>query len=856
MSRLTPRAFQIPKLIASLALVLALAAGVYAQGKQAIVILKPQAATQTAKCDGAADIQYQMLYELRLNNDEQLRLAGNLTPSGPLTSVSRKDYEAAIKTKLRDLVELKWNVDGVLYGVSLTGALPVLPEDMKPQKNNDQPLSSFYSVMLTAEARENKQKRKVSLPLKDVWKIYFVAEGVSPNESLFKHAVEEKSIALWEVYLKKTNSFRAADADTHMREALISCARTDLKSFAEGDYGSLQRAQQRAARAQSVRDDELTRQLLADIRRAQTTVEQAREQVQQLIRASKWDEAINAAAPIKMYLTTWPDLNAIYKEALKRSHDMHLFMGEEALRGKQLESARDNCTIAWQRLSESQPARNCVCLARNELTLRDSMTQRQQKRPKDAKSLLEAQLADRDCNQDQRVVAALRETNCEYAHQLLAESRQLITLSGGATLTTPRRPQTRTPRQGKPRATPKPETTQPVPETIRLKGVTAENKKDFREVHEKLVLANQLCPEEAVAALLAATKRSLAEYCIEQARKALQRGHPGTAYVYLQTAQAYTPENPNLASLLSQARDSLQEGTRVSVGVVLENSGRIQGGDQALNEIAATVQSVVPRSGLAQAVFIEPRQAANALRSIQANRDAGGPAIIFVSDLLGGQIRRTDDPRYVRSSYSFANPRWAEADRVHDAANADYKKCVRQSGEPNCTGLRDRVDSLRRYRDQIQRNITEYYTYRETTIRVEGGLRVAFRVSDNISHSTSAAETFDASVSLQCVQREGVNPGDYSARDTRCDIGSEQAYFSQMVQKLKNDTYAVAIAQLRSLPSNYYVRARSATNRQQGIEDYVRFLFLVEDKTKGDAQEARRILASYDPELTTDGVIR
>jgi len=133
---------------------------------------------------------------------------------------------------------------------------------------------------------------------------------------------------------------------------------------------------------------------------------------------------------------------------------------------------------------------------------------------------------------------------------------------------------------------------------------------------------------------------------------------------------------------------------------------------------------------------------------------------------------------------------------------------------------------------------------------------VAFRVSDNISHSTGAAETFDASVSLQCVQREGVNPGDYSARDTRCDIGSEQAYFSQMVQKIKNDTYAVATAQLRALPANYYVRARSATNRQQGIEDYVRFLFLVEDKTKGDAQDARRILASYDPELTTDGVIR
>src|SRR5690349_12088201 len=195
MTRLTLRACQI---LSIAFLLIFIANKVQAQGKQAIVVLRPPASSSTTKCDGAADIQFQALYDLRLNNSDQLRLAGNLTPNGPSTSVSRKDYEAASKTKLKDLAELKWNTDGVLYGVSLTGALPALPEDMKPQKNNDQPLSSFYSAMLTAEERDNKQKRKVSLPLKDVWKIYFVAEGVSPNESLFKHAVEEKSVALWE----------------------------------------------------------------------------------------------------------------------------------------------------------------------------------------------------------------------------------------------------------------------------------------------------------------------------------------------------------------------------------------------------------------------------------------------------------------------------------------------------------------------------------------------------------------------------------------------------------------------------------------------------------------------------------
>jgi hypothetical protein len=275
-----------------------------------------------------------------------------------------------------------------------------------------------------------------------------------------------------------------------------------------------------------------------------------------------------------------------------------------------------------------------------------------------------------------------------------------------------------------------------------------------------------------------------------------------------------------------------------------------------LNEIASGVESVVTRAGVSRAIVLDRREAANALRSIQASRELTAPTIIFSGDLLGASIRRSDDPRTVRSSYSYSNPRWEEADRVHDAANAEYKRCVRQSGEAACGGFRDRVSSLRSIRDQYQRNITEYYNYRETVIKIEGGLRMSFRATDSISHSTRAAEMLSASVSRQCVQREGVHPKDYSVRDTVCDIGDERSYLFQMSEKLKADAYNAAMSQLSVVPLSYYTRARASSNRLQSAEDYLRFLFLTEDKNGGEAREAQRLLVALDPELKTDGTLR
>ena len=78
----------------------------------------------------------------------------------------------------------------------------------------------------------------------------------------------------------------------------------------------------------------------------------------------------------------------------------------------------------------------------------------------------------------------------------------------------------------------------------------------------------------------------------------------------------------------------------------------------------------------------------------------------------------------------------------------------------------------------------------------------------------------------------------------------------EMLNRVRNDARAQASVQLRALPFSYLRRAKTAANRQQSVEDYLRFLFLTGSKESEEAQEAQRALIAYDAELKTDGVLR
>jgi hypothetical protein len=59
---------------------------------------------------------------------------------------------------------------------------------------------------------------------------------------------------------------------------------------------------------------------------------------------------------------------------------------------------------------------------------------------------------------------------------------------------------------------------------------------------------------------------------------------------------------------------------------------------------------------------------------------------------------------------------------------------------------------------------------------------------------------------------------------------------------------------LGELPLSYYKRAKTSANRQQSVEDYLRFIFLTSSKNSAEAEEAKKFLLAFDSELTTDGV--
>jgi len=832
-----------------------------AQGQQAIVIIKP-AGGLANDCDGTAEINYHIVFDLKLNSRDKIRLLTNETIKDGSARISRQVYESARPQDLRSFLAIECGRDGVWGVVSGSGQAPtpLLPDNKRPERNEAPAIRDFYSVMATGEAREGRQRRPLSLMLRDIWKVYFVPDGAAANDSLFSHAAEEKSIALWEAYLKKTNNHRASEANGLMREALIGCANDELARFLKGDYRAIERARQKAERAHGVREDEASTQLLANLRKEKQNVDGTRSQAEALIRASDWDKALRAIEPIKIYLESWPELKQMFEHALRQSHESHLFEGEKSLKANQFENALNYCSTAWERLPDSSKARDCVCESRKQIALGKAQTARQQRRPKESKEILERQLDDRDCGADARLTAELGKARCEYAQQLFAAASQLIAPGSAPppVQTTPATPRGQgKPGAPRPAANPSGNSAPATPHS--LKPVAPQNKNDFREARAKLIEAEQLCADEPKRALLEAANHSLSAYCLAEARKAMQRGAAATAYVYLQTAQVYTPGETAALETLNQARAQLEAQTRVGVGVALVNRSGNGQAEMLINELAAELESAARDAGLANPIVMDRRQAAATLQAIQTGRPLPTPAVVFFGDLLAANLRRSDYPRRVSSTYWYDNPRYEQADRSYAEQKAVYEQCKRNNGGNKipCGSLEAEVNRRDAIRRSIEKRLKQPYEYGENTIKVDGQIKLSFRSTDSIARSLGAAETLADSVNKQCVERGGAHEQDTNyAQNAACQIVDEQTHLMEMLTKIKREARSRALTHLRQLPLSYYSRAQSAANRQQAMEDYLRFLFLTEIKNSREAEEARKALVAFDPELQTDGVLR
>jgi hypothetical protein len=186
---------------------------------------------------------------------------------------------------------------------------------------------------------------------------------------------------------------------------------------------------------------------------------------------------------------------------------------------------------------------------------------------------------------------------------------------------------------------------------------------------------------------------------------------------------------------------------------------------------------------------------------------------------------------------------------------SDAKIVRNRGGAAACTGLANQVARLRAYRDSVPTRLTHYYNYYERHYAVAGGAKLSFHYADSISRSVRQAETLTAAVADQCIARTGVEEKDYSARNQECtQLQDESGYMNNLSAQLRRDASIRAYGLLGELPLSYYKRAKTSANRQQSVEDYLRFIFLTSSKNSAEAEEAKKFLLAFDSELTTDGV--
>src|SRR5882757_5264260 len=85
------------------------AGAVSAQGKQAILLMR--SGNTAAACEGTAEMNYRTVFELKLNNKDEIRMLTGAVSAGssPDTMiVPRNVYEDAVKNKLTNAFELRW----------------------------------------------------------------------------------------------------------------------------------------------------------------------------------------------------------------------------------------------------------------------------------------------------------------------------------------------------------------------------------------------------------------------------------------------------------------------------------------------------------------------------------------------------------------------------------------------------------------------------------------------------------------------------------------------------------------------------------------------------------------------------
>ncbi|MEO0247999.1 MAG: hypothetical protein ABIN58_00365 [candidate division WOR-3 bacterium] len=802
------------------------------QNKKAVVILKPTTSPPDAmSCEQNTEIQYLTLYDLKINGKKDVRMAPSLATAKEQYPVSRNVYDQTRSSDLKNLTKIEWRGE-ILHAESGAGSPTVcLPSDLKLDKQTTRPLRELYSVTVEGAVREGKSKRKQTITLRSISKIYLLNETELSEEGLFRHASEENDVGQWKAYLRIPGNHRKDEASSALHKSLLNCAEGALDAFEKGKFKAIELARNAALEAQSVVNDESTRSFLEKVDDARSKVSDVITQVIALSQAEKWDECTEVMEPVRKYKGEHEQLSTAINMCLERSHALHLAAGKQALQGNRLEEALKEFEVALNRLPDSTEAKQGRYEAIVRITVRDSKGLRQRARSCEARELVAKKLSEPDYRNEPRLTDELAPASCECSNQIYTQARQLVTTA-----------------QGRPRPISNPT-----------------DKKSFKDAREKLVQATGMCVENGPAKeLLQTVNGQLGGYHVTEARRALTRKASGTAYLHLSAAQMFTPENDEAARLLQEARDLFAQKARIGIGVVIRDRTNQRSYDIA-QQLAGEAESALVRSRLANVTVLERDSAEQWLRQLMSGgrpREGEMNVVIFSGDLREAAVeRRASDPRQVSVQYKIKNPDYESLKQSEKETEKQYNQCRKTNPEAACAYLRDQLNSIR-----VQLNRTEkclrydsYYT--EQQILASGQMKLSLNVIDATSYQTRLVGDVSDGFRDQCTARWGVPERDDWCgffdvyRNQECRLPDDQTYFERMNEKVKAETRSKVIGALREFLRSFFERAKGKPP-DAALEDYITFVFLITNKTSPEFKEALEFIKSRDEDLRTDGILK
>jgi hypothetical protein len=825
---------------------------VTAADPMAVVILTPAAGTP-ARCSPASEEpQVLLLYHPRIGGRNAVRLA-----PGPGEVISPAGFGKMKKVDLKDLQKLEMR-DGLMMASGPVALIPRLSvPDRKPSATVT--FERIYDTVFEGELREGNTEEPRYIPLKQVWKVYFVPEGSSADESLFAHATEERSLEQWRFYVKKVSLYqkvsfhRMGEVAERMILAANGCMDSAMKNFRDGNLSASETALDMARRLSVIVPDG------ADIGYIEARAAEVREAVRKVLdsidmgtalaREQNWDAALGAWAPVRIFASdpALRNFSAAYALANRESYDLHVNAGANILASARgggphladasLREALAHCEIAGSRLPEGEQGKACHAEAAIRLAISEALRLRTAGEPRAAGAILISMKGQRSGNAD------LDRTRGELAQEI---SRDLFSAA---------------------RDLPGTQAQSALP------PMSESEKTSFREAREMLLEAESLAHSPDAEKLLRSVNEALAKFHVDQGGKALASQQHGLALLHADAAGSFDPDNPDHASLRDRSRDAALKRSQVHVKVLFTDSSPKRSCKAFIDEFTRTAEVAI--ASIPNARTIDSRQTGRIRSAKSQGAKEGKPAgeeginAVLSANIGVCDVLLEDHLQPVQSHYlSFMTRAMQAMDR--------YNSCAKKGG--SCAQERSEAMQAQRMAPEGPSLVEQPYEYREGTLTVLRQIAFEVQIQDRSFQSISRPVEGNAVSYRTCFQRTGARLDDYrndvedqnppydqefgfqlgvasepNISDVGCSVNKRKE-LKKLVPQATIEIRTKSAEIVRALTFRHLENARLATDPDSATDHYALFLLGSTDPTGAEYREALDAIRARDPDFKPEWI--